>query len=83
MLIFWKCGIVSTVPTGVNVDRDDPRILAARNIPDTKAATAETAAKTAIGAGRAVETADAERTIKTVAERMTGENNENHTYIAQ
>ena len=31
--VFWKCGIVSTVPTGVVVDRDDPRLLASKNIP--------------------------------------------------
>ena len=114
MLIFWKCGIVSTVPTGVNVDRDDPRILAARNIPDTKAAnsaaksttagiaaltamtaTTATALKTATAETAAIEmtamtanSTDAEKTViiektEREKERMTGENNENHTYIAQ
>ena len=113
MLIYWKCGIVSTVPTGVNVDRDDPRILAARNIPDTKAAnsaaksttagiaaltetvstvatalktTAETAAieMTAMTANSiAAEKTIREETAEREKERIAGENDENHTYIAQ
>lgn len=97
MLIFWKCGIVSTVPTGVNVDRDDPRILAARNI-TAPAATQSTAATKAIPAATAETAAiemtamtanstDAEKTMREktekTAERIAGENDENHTYIAQ
>ena len=109
MLIFWKCGIVSTVPTGVNVDRDDPRILAARNIPDTKAAnsaaksttagiaaltamtaTTATALKTATAETAAIEmtanSTDAEKTMReetVITAAAGGENDENHTYIAQ